>query len=322
LSIFAGFANALFVLPLQLSLPDPKKILPFPEIFDDLAEASDAIMREPDTVLKYTGTLNEAEFQDRCSEHAYWYHSFYFDNGFAQRGDYDIGRDVDSYGFPESMAGMTVLDIGTGSGWFATYFEQKGAEVTTTDARGFCDFDIFGRDRYPDVSSEKSFPDLVLSDGTPIYFSSVSKGFWIMKDILGLKARYVNSRVYEINPSLFGGNKFDLVFMGSVLMHLRDPIGALMAAHSVCRHKLIATSYMLPDMPGQSSFMRLRDGAADGISWWIPNRPCIAQWLKAAGFSSFDIEKTVKLTADSPYKDAKGRSSGVDQEQQLINAFV
>lgn len=280
-------------------------------------------INRPCVKLKFTGAIEMADFQTRCVENNYWYHSYYFDNGFIQRGDYDIGQDIADYGFPQSMAGMSVLDIGTGSGWFATYFEQLGAEVTVTDARGYCDFDVFGRDCYPSVSLEKPAPDRVQPDGKSVYYSPVSKGFWIMKDILGLKATYVNARVYEICPDMFGGKKFDLVFMGSVLMHLRDPIGALMAAHSVCKHQLIATTYFLENPFGEGApFMKMREDAGDGISWWIPNRACLIQWLKAAGFSRFDIDRSVRLTVDKPFTDATGKSSAVNQVQQLVHAYV
>ena len=273
--------------------------------------------------LKFTSSIDQAEFNNRCLKNKYWYHSYYFDNGFVQRGDYDIGQDVGKYCFPPNLSGMSVLDIGTGSGWFATYFEQLGADVTFTDARGYCDFDVFGRDSYPPTSSEKPGPDRILSDGREIYYSPVSQGFWIMKDILGLKANYINAHVYEICPELFSGKKFDLVFMGSALMHLRDPIGALMAAHSVCKVQLIASSYMLPgNICLNEPYMRMREGAADGISWWIPNKSCLVQWLKASGFTQYEIGNTVDLTSDKPYIDeATGRSSGVNQTQQLIQAY-
>ena len=61
--------------------------------------------------------------------------------------------------------------------------------------------------------------------------------------------------------------------------------------------------------------------AGDGINWWVPNRPCLAQWLKAAGFSKFDIDRRVRLTVDKPYEDEAGRSSAVDQVHQLVHAF-
>ncbi len=72
----------------------------------------------PRQLLRYSSSLSAGEFEARCREIPWWYHSYYFDNGFRVRGDYDIGADVANYGFPESMEGMRVLDIGTGAGWF------------------------------------------------------------------------------------------------------------------------------------------------------------------------------------------------------------
>lgn len=294
----------------------------------------------PTYKLKFTGDCDEAEFKSRCGEHDFWYHSFYFDNGYVQHGDYDIGHDIASYGFPENMAGLSVLDVGTGSGWFAAYFEQRGAEVTTLDARGYCDFDVYGRSYYPDVATEKPLPDRILPDGRAIYYSPVSRGFWIMKDILGLKAEYVNARIYDMCPALFGGKKFDLVFMGAVLMHLRDPIGALMAAHSVCGHRLMATSLFLDTaealrflgfereqlLTGEEEeevpMMHLLAAKVDRVSWWMPNKSCLAHWFRGAGFTEINAEKTVKLTVDSAFVDEAGVSSAGNQTLYLVDAYI
>src|SRR5262249_24777334 len=79
------------------------------------------LTNQPHMKLKFTGTCDPREFRARCKEQDYWYHSYYFDNCFTQRGDYDIGHDVAGYGFPQNLEGMSVLDVGTGSGWFATF---------------------------------------------------------------------------------------------------------------------------------------------------------------------------------------------------------
>jgi SAM-dependent methyltransferase len=273
--------------------------------------------------LRFTGTCDETEFRARCSEHDFWYHTFSFDNGFVQHGDYDIGLDVADYGFPTDMTGLSVLDIGTGSGWFATYFEQLGAEVTTVDARGYCDFDVFGRYAYPDVTTEKPVPDRTLPAGLPVYYSPVSRGFWIMKDLLGLRATYVNARIYDICPELFGGKTFDLVFAGAVLMHLRDPIGALMAMRSVCRSQIIANAIRFDardDDPTPQ--MLLVTPTSDRISWWAPNRSCLIQWFLGAGFERVEADRTVDVTADTPFVDAQGISSAANQTLYLVHAYV
>jgi hypothetical protein len=144
-------------------------------------------------LLHYTGTLDAAEFDSICSTVGWWYHSYYFDNGLSVRGDYDIGADIEDYGFPEDMGGMEVLDIGAGAGWFAHYFAECGA-VTTFDARGYADYDVFGRSSYPSHEVPEAVapdvdvfarggaqpgsadlherpPDRVGKDGEPIYFS-------------------------------------------------------------------------------------------------------------------------------------------------------
>ena len=276
--------------------------------------------------LKYTGSKDQQSFARECAKHDFWYHSFYFDNGFQQPGDYDIGQNIEQYGFPQDMSGMSVLDVGTGSGWFACYFEQLGANVTTVDARGYSDFDVFGRYQYPAISQEKAQPDKILSNGQEIYYSPVSRGFWIMKEILGLKAEYVNARIYDICPELFGGKTFDLVFLGSLLMHLRDPIGALMAVRSVCKERIISNTLILngdsEEITEVPVMMLLSDDQNNYINWWQPTKACVIQWFKAAGFPEVTIDKTVDLITDQIYVDNKGSSSGCNQTLYLVDASI
>ncbi len=276
--------------------------------------------------LKYTGKQDQQAFERVCAEHDFWYHSFYFDNGFQQQGDYDIGIDIEQYGFPKDMSGMSVLDVGTGSGWFTTYFEQLGADVTTVDARGYSDFDVFGRYKYPDIKEEKAKPDKILSNGQEVYYSPVSRGFWIMKEILGLKAEYVNAKIYDICPELFGGKKFDLVFLGSLLMHVRDPIGALMAVRSVCKDRIISNTLILDgdseEIAGVPVMMMLSDDQDSYLNWWQPTKACVIKWFKAAGFAQVNVKRTVNLTTDKVYVDDKGKSSGCNQTLYLVNAYI
>lgn len=277
----------------------------------------------PRHLLRFTGTATETDFSVRCAGLQWWYHSYYFENGFSVRGDYDIGADIADYGFPDSMKGMRVLDIGTGAGWFAHYFEQQGAEVFTVDARGYSDFDVYGRAEYPPIESENRLPDIIDNEGQPAYFSPVSQGFWVMKDLLKSKVRFRNSRIYDIHLDMFEGQKFDLVFIGALLCHLRDPIGALMAAKRVCRHRIIASTPVVlgetaPDiLPRQY----LPYTEVDKISWWLPNEACFKHWFLAAGLTGVDISRQVSLRADL-HRTAAGAAGNGDQLLRVGSAFV
>jgi SAM-dependent methyltransferase len=267
--------------------------------------------------------LSQGEFERRSGELRWWYHSYYFDNGLHIRGDYDIGADVNGYGFPESMKGLRVLDIGTGAGWFSHYFEHRGADVVTVDARGYSDFDVYGRSSVPRFESEGRSPDRFDENGDPIYFSPVSHGFWIMKDLLGSRVKFKNARAYDVSPSLLGGEKFDLVFLGAILCHLRDPIGALIAARSVCRHRVIASTPVVigetgPDVLPRQYLPYTND---DKISWWLPNEACFKHWFQAAGFIAVDVSRQVTLRSDV-VRFVDGRCANGDQILRVGSAFV
>ncbi len=198
------------------------------------------------TRLVFTGSCDHDTFLSACATYSgEWYHSFYFDNGYDMRGSYDIGHDIDGYGFPNDMSGMRVLDVGCGSGWFSFFFEQRGATVIATDTRGYSDFDVYGRADYLRPASARP-PDVHDEQGNPLYFSPVSKSMWIMRELLGSKVVYRNARIYDLSPALFDGVTFDLVFVGALLPHLRDPIGALAAVRSVCHGEVIATTPLAP----------------------------------------------------------------------------
>jgi SAM-dependent methyltransferase len=237
--------------------------------------------------LRFTGNATRAQFDDAVASVGYWYHAFEFDNGYRVRGDYDIGRNVDEYRFGD-VAGLQVLDVGTASGWFAFYFEQRGADVTTFDLRTEGELDVFGGPR-PTVHSDAEWV----------------KGAAVMADLLESKIKRVHGSVYELSPTLFDGRRFDLVFLGAILLHLRDPIGALTAARTVCRDRVVATSWYIPDEDPLGAASRpvadlpALSASPEGRStWWRPNRPAYRLWFEAAGFTSVDVSRTVGLTAD------------------------
>lgn len=291
--------------------------------------------------LAYTGALDRFEFEQACKAVPWWYHSYYFDNGFEVRGDYDIGADVDDYGFPDDMQGMTVLDLGSGGGWFAHYFWQRGARVTAVDARGYCDFDVFGRwfnppvdedtspggnavyERLPDESTRR-VPDRVDDTGRPVYDSPVSSAFWAMREILESDIEFRNARIYEVGPELLEHRRFDLVFMGALLCHLRDPIGALMAARSVCSGQIIASTPVVLGEPEGEVMPRqyLPYTDVDAISWWLPNEACFRLWFTAAGFREVDVSRVITLRGDVEHRDDGGRIHNENQTHRVGHARI
>ena len=58
-------------------------------------------------------------------------------------------------------------------------------------------------------------------------------GFPIAREALGSRVERMARSIYALDPEVDG--RFDLVYVGSLLLHLRDPVGALERARAVCR---------------------------------------------------------------------------------------
>src|SRR5205807_10570456 len=61
------------------------------------------------------------------------YHCLDFGAGLTIAGDYDLRRYLHLYQLPTSLAGRTVLDVGSASGFFALECARRGAKVTAID---------------------------------------------------------------------------------------------------------------------------------------------------------------------------------------------
>lgn len=270
-------------------------------------------------VLEYTSDLPATEFLARCDAEPYWYHTYRFRNGVVKRGIFDIAADLCKYRFTR-LEGLDVLDVGPAAGWFSTYFEQQGARVVSADVRGYEEYDlpwavdpiVIGRcEAHQRPEELKSGKHVVSPSGA---------AYWIMRELLGLRGTFVNARVYDLNPSLFGGQLFDLVFLGSVLMHLRDPVGALLAVRSVCRDRVIASIYCDPNLTPGEPAMALRKWTK--ILWWVPNVKCVEAWFQNAGFSYVEISDGLDLTVDLSFVDTLGKSYGKNQKLWRVEAVV
>ena len=73
-------------------------------------------------------------------EDGYFYHSIDFPDGTSVEGHWDIRGRFDTYIGQYPLAGKTVLDVGTATGFLAFSAEAAGARVTALDVRGSEEF--------------------------------------------------------------------------------------------------------------------------------------------------------------------------------------
>lgn len=198
-----------------------------------------------------------------------WYHTIDLPDGVTTPGFYDL-RDVASRVLPADLSGKRCLDACSASGFWAFEMEKRGAaEAVALDVASHTDRDW-------------RRPWLAPSSG-----DVQVQPFRVAKQALASSVERVEQSVYDVSVESLG--TFDFVFIGSVLLHLRDPVRALRALRPVTGHELvsfepilIAASVLHPRSP----WGRMAGG--DDARWWTPNAHAHKEWLAAAGFDVID----------------------------------
>ena len=193
-----------------------------------------------------------------------WYHTLDLGAGVVTQGMFDLRPYVDRYGLP-AVEGKRVLDVGTFDGFWAFELERRGATVLSLDLDRIQQLD------WP--------PRLRPADDAPR-----GQTFSLAREALGSEVERVGCSIYEATPERLGG-PFDLVFCGSVLIHLRDPMLALERMAALCSGRLVlAEEYSRRLAP----FRHVRGAEFRGDSpwstWWIPTVPTWLRMVHTAGF--------------------------------------
>jgi tRNA (mo5U34)-methyltransferase len=193
-----------------------------------------------------------------------WYHTQELAPGVVTQGMFDLRPYVGRYGLPADLSGKRVLDVGTFEGFWAFELERRGAEVVALDVDSLQQLDWPPRLR-------------------PAEDGRRGEGFELAKAALGSRVERVGRSIYEATPESLGG-RFDLVFCGSVLIHLRDPMLALERMASLCRGRLILAdeySRRLAWLPITAAEFR---GETPWSTWWRPSPRAWRAMVRCAGF--------------------------------------
>ena len=217
-----------------------------------------------------------AELRSRVEEAGPWYHTLDLGSGIVTDGMFDLRPYVDRYGLPADLSGKRVLDVGTFDGFWAFELERRGARVTGLDV---------------DRTQELDWPPRL----RPAQDGPRGHTFAVAREALGSEVERVGLSVYDATPERLGGT-FDLVFCGSVLIHLRDPMLALERMAALCRGRLIlAEEYsrrLAPAVWARGAEFR---GESPWSVWWIPTAGTWRAMVRCAGFEDVSVQSRFKL---------------------------
>lgn len=203
----------------------------------------------------------------RRAEEIGWYHAIELEPGTRSDGWFDLTTVVHRYGLPERMDGMRALDVGTWDGFWAFEMERRGAQVVALDLDDEAELD------WPPRRRPRELPD-----------EPRGRGFRIAHELLGSRVERVTRSIYDARAADLG--RFDLVFCGSVLIHLRDQLLALERIAELCRGRLISAEEYDP-WSGLVPFpvSRYRADREKAVVFW---QPSVRTWKRMAWTAGFD----------------------------------
>src|SRR5262245_60388514 len=179
------------------------------------------------------------------------------------------------------MSGMTALDVGSATGFFAFEFERRGADVTSVELPSIADWDLIWSDRV--MLFAEMFAWHGVSTIRELDRVHMHGPFDFCHRIRNSRVNRCLSRIYDITPEKLGREQFDFVFLGDILGHLFSPLAALNAIAPLCRREMVI-SLDLADLPGSS--LQYGGGGqreTDGRSWFAPNWAALQQMLLRVG---------------------------------------
>jgi tRNA (mo5U34)-methyltransferase len=212
-----------------------------------------------------------------------WYHTIELGPDLVTPGFFDHRPYLRRYGLPEDLGGKRALDVGAQDGFFAFELERRGAEVVALDLDRPEELDWPRHLRQ--VGPERRGGGFPLAD---------ENAFAVAAKALDSAVERVPLSVYDATPERLG--HFDLVFAGSMHVHLRDPVRALERMADLCRGSLVfadARSRRLDWIP----FLNLVEfsGESPWMTWWIPTSRATAAMIRCAGFRDVRIHSRFTL---------------------------
>jgi len=204
-----------------------------------------------------------------------WYHTLDLP-GYTTPGYADL-RHVPGRALPADLRGTRALEVATFDGFWAFELERRGAEVTCIDLPEGTDAQWPPNKRAANEHVAQAF-DLPWG-----------RGFEIASAALGSHVRRVPCDVMDLAPDRVGGT-FPLVFCGTLLQHLRDPVGALERMHATLDPGgtllLVETfSVRLTLRHPRTAVGALMTTSGMSFTWWVPNLRGLEDWARTAGFT-------------------------------------
>ena len=168
-----------------------------------------------------------------------------------------------------------MLELGPATGYLTFYMERMGAEVVAFEAGFDVSIDVMPfRGREDPEERRRVMQDTIDRN---------HDAWWYLHRTIGSSAKFVQGNIYDMPADL---GTFDITLVGAILLHLREPWGALSQAARRTSETMIVTEPLQDDwQPPESNIMRFSPSAEHHLTnWWSIYPGAVVSMLSRLGF--------------------------------------
>ena len=227
-------------------------------------------------------------------EGCFFYHTMELPGLGVIHGQWDLRGKFEEYVGGVDVAGKSVLDVGTATGFLSFESERRGASRIVSHDMS-------------DVRQQTLLPfkdKLYYKDRerwAEIYGAEMERwkdAYWLCHRLLGSRAQVFYGSVYDVPPAL---GQFDVVLVGSVLEHLSDQVSALGSIARVTKGTMVVVTPLLQTEEHIARFEPLAGTPDYDYTWW---RYSVGVYREVFRMLGFRVER---VTSGQYYYDYGGR---------------
>ena len=222
-------------------------------------------------------TMASPRFVDSLDD-CFFYHTIELPEFGLVHGQWDLRGRFDDYVSKVSVAGKSVLDVGTATGFLSFESEQHGASRVVSfdlgDARQqmfipfkdkpyFADHEQFVKDHAAEVETWKN-------------------AYWLCHRLLKSRAEVFYGDIFRLPPAL---GQFDVAIVGAVLEHLNDQITAMASIARLTKETMVIVTPVIETEERIARLEPTADNPGYDFTWWRYSVGAYREILKIIGFS-------------------------------------
>jgi SAM-dependent methyltransferase len=230
-----------------------------------------------------SGLFAQPRFVDSLDE-CFFYHTMDLPGFGVVRGQWDLRGRFDDYVGGVSVAGKSVIDLGTATGFLSFESEKRGASKVVScdlsDPRQQTFIPFKDKLYYRDYESFMSYHAVEVERWKSAY--------WLCHRLLQSRAEVFYGDIFRLPETL---GQFDVAIVGAVLEHLNDQITAIGSIARLTKETMVIVTPVLETEERIARLEPTADNPDYDYTWWRYSVGAYREILKIVGFSIARITK-------------------------------